>query len=144
MQLSPITRTKGLRNNEIIALRQDCRKQKRSKPAVTTWSEEDVAPEDGIFCRACGEMVTSRKEIISVSGTHAHTFFNPAGIVFEVGCFKAARGCIVVGEPTTEFTWFAGHVWSYALCRGCQNHLGWFFEGRDSSFFGLILPRLRE
>lgn len=132
------------KNKGPVWLRENCRKQRIRKGAVSTWSEEEDVPEEAIFCRTCGEVVTARKQMIEVSGTHTHTFFNPAGIVFELGCFRQAKGCVVVGKPTDEFSWFAGHVWSYALCKACQNHPGWFFEGRDSSFFGLILPRLRS
>jgi hypothetical protein len=61
--------------------------------------------------------------------------------MFRIGCFANAPGCEVIGEPTTEHTWFSGYAWSYAVCTGCLTHLGWYFtDGR--SFFGLILDRL--
>jgi hypothetical protein len=43
-----------------------------------------------------------------------------------------------------HFTWFAGHVWSFALCRGCKSHLGWFFEKGETTFYGLVLANLVE
>jgi len=101
-------------------------------------------PVEAIFCKACGRTVTSRDQKISVQGEHYHTFFNPAGIVFEVGCFRQAPGCYVAGKPSSEFTWFAGHVWSFALCRNCRAHLGWFFDGGTVTFYGLILTNLIE
>lgn len=106
--------------------------------------EQSATPLDAILCRACGSVVTGRNEKIAVSGSHAHTFFNPVGIVFELGCFRRAPGCRITGGATSEFTWFAGYVWRFALCSNCQAHLGWFFEGRDSTFFGLILASLQE
>ncbi len=81
---------------------------------------------------------------ISVESSHNHTFFNPAGIVFEIGCFSKAPGCGIVGEASSEFSWFAGTKWTTAICSGCLCHLGWLFEGRGEPFFGLILTSLIE
>jgi len=142
MLLSPIIRAREI--NRPYWLRQECGRKRARKTVVTTWADEQEMPEEAIFCRACGAVVTARRESIEVAGTHTHTFFNPAGIVFELGCFKQAKGCLVAGEPTSDFTWFAGHVWSFALCRSCQSHLGWFYQGDVSSFFGLILPKLQS
>jgi len=141
MLSSPIIRERN--KNKPYWLRQECKKKRVRKAAVKTYSDEEIKPEEAIFCRACGGVITARREGIEVAGNHTHTFFNPAGIVYELGCFRKAEGCIVSGEPTGEFSWFAGHVWSYAFCRSCHNHLGWFYEGNGSTFFGLILPRLQ-
>jgi len=100
--------------------------------------------ERAIRCKACGLPVTSRAQKITISNSHTHTFFNPAGIVFELACFRRASGCMLAGEATSEFTWFAGFLWRYALCRNCNNHVGWFYQGAGSSFFGLILRNLVE
>ena len=93
-------------------------------------------------CRLCREPVTAEDDRAVVEGEHVHRRTNPAGIEFEFGCFLAAAGAQVVGEPTFEFSWFAGCAWNYSLCRGCGTHLGWHFEGRDPAFHGLILDRL--
>lgn len=111
-------------------------------PVTDEENKEDTKPVEAIFCRSCGLTVTSRDQKIGMQGSHRHTFFNPAGIVFELGCFRQAKGCFSAGEPTSEFTWFAGYVWSFALCRGCKSHLGWFFEKGNASFYGLILANL--
>lgn len=113
-------------------------------PTVTAEREQSAEPLNPILCRACGMAVTTRKEKIAVGGSHAHTFFNPAGIVFELGCFRRAPGCRNAGELTSEFTWFAGYLWRFALCSSCRAHLGWFFQGGDDTFYGLILPHLQE
>ncbi|HZA51922.1 MAG TPA: cereblon family protein [Myxococcaceae bacterium] len=78
---------------------------------------------------------------IEISGQHAHTAVNPAGIEFHFGCFADAEGCAVHGEPTDEHTWFPGCFWQFAHCRGCAAHLGWYFTGA-ATFFGLVLERL--
>ena len=106
--------------------------------------KEEVSPGEAIYCRACGGAVTARDQKIAVHGSHTHTFFNPAGVVFELGCFSAAPGCHSAGVASSEFTWFAGYVWRFTLCRQCNSHLGWVFEMADSSFWGLILANLKE
>ena len=97
-----------------------------------------------IRCRSCGRVITSLREKTSIDGSHAHTFFNPAGIIFELGCFRQAPGCQLFGEASMEFTWFAGCSWRFALCGGCRAHLGWQYEGREMAFYGLILTKLRQ
>ncbi len=82
--------------------------------------------------------------MITIQGQHSHTFTNPAGILYTIGCFSKADGCIVHGMPTTEFTWFEGFRWSIALCGGCLIHLGWFYQSGSEAFFGMILDRLVE
>jgi hypothetical protein len=93
-------------------------------------------------CRLCREPVTAENDRAVVEGEHVHRRTNPSGIEFEFGCFVAAPGAQVAGEPTTEFSWFTGYAWAYSMCRGCGTHLGWHFEGRDPAFHGLILDRL--
>ncbi len=100
------------------------------------------ALEPVIVCRACGFAVCHPDDAITVSGAHRHTFANPHGIVFEIGCFRNAPGCTRVGEASDDFTWFAGYRWRIAICAGCHRHLGWRFEGTGDSFHGLILDRL--
>jgi len=96
-----------------------------------------------LACAACGEPVTTGAARVDRSGAHAHTFTNPHGLVFRIGCFEQAPGCVTASEPSTLFTWFPGHAWQVAACRACAGHLGWLFSGKDR-FFGLILDRLVE
>ena len=80
-----------------------------------------------------------------MNGSHRHTFANPHGIIFEIGCFKQASGCAAVGPPSAEFTWFAGYRWQPGLCVACLIHLGWVFSAAGGDgFHGLILERLIE
>jgi hypothetical protein len=102
----------------------------------------DVLLKRWLRCRLCHEPVTAEDDRTVVEGEHVHRRTNPAGIEFEFGCFLTAPGAAVVGEPTHEFTWFAGRAWAYSMCRGCGSHLGWHFEGRDPVFHALILDRL--
>jgi hypothetical protein len=89
--------------------------------------------------------VTRVQERIAVNGAHRHTFANPHGIVFEIGCFKRASGCAAVGPASDEFTWFAGYRWRVGLCAACLTHLGWVFTAAGGDgFHGLICERLIE
>jgi len=98
-----------------------------------------------LICRECGTEITSPDLGIEVAGSHRHTFFNPAGILYEIGCFCAAEGCLDMGQPSLEFSWFAGFGWRSSICRGCKMHLGWeFVSTADRVFWGLILNRLIE
>lgn len=96
-----------------------------------------------ILCRQCRHAVTTTAEIIEKHGSHAHTFANPDGILFEIGCFRNAPGCGYLGSPTEEWSWFKGFRWKIALCSQCLTHLGWMYvSGEGEWFHGLILNRL--
>ena len=98
--------------------------------------------EKRLFCLACRHPVTHLDERIPVQGGHEHSFSNPHGITFHIGCFRQAGGCAAVGAATTEHTWFRGYAWRIALCAHCQAHLGWRFEAAGEYFHGLIIRRL--
>ncbi len=109
-------------------------------------TEIDFEPEEEsyIICRNCGNKITTLESMISVNGNHKHTFSNPAGIVYDIGCFSTADGCIIVGEPTADFTWFDGYSWSHSICSNCLFHMGWFYDSGSEIFFGLIIDNLLE
>ncbi len=102
------------------------------------------AEERRLLCRLCGAPITSADHRISIAGHHVHRRVNPVGFEFEFGCFDGAPGAVAAGRPTAEFSWFAGWSWAFSLCRSCGVHLGWFFDGRDPRFHGLVLNRLVE
>lgn len=114
--------------------------------SVSTQSQEKSLEkhDKGYLCKVCNRLITKDEQRCSMNGKQQHTFFNPAGVVFEIGCFSKAEGCSVVGNPSTEFSWFAGASWRYALCVNCLSHLGWYYEGETTSFFGLILTNITE
>lgn len=129
--------------SSIYCLRGDSQ-DKGGHPIADEERKERTKPDEAIRCKACGLAVTEKDHKIGVNGSHSHTFFNPAGIVYELGCFRKAPGCHIAGEASSEFTWFVGHVWRFALCRRCNCHLGWLFEQGENSFYGLILTNLVE
>ena len=99
-----------------------------------------------MFCRVCLTRITAAEQGISINGRHLHAFFNPAGIAFEIRCFRSAAGTVGHGPMSAEFTWFSGYSWQIALCKVCQTHLGWRFVASSASheFYGLIVSRLLE
>ena len=114
-------------------------------PELIEKEAEEPSPEEEefILCRQCRQAITRPVERISVQGAHHHTFANPHGIVFEIGCFKNVQGCGYIGSPSTEFTWFSGYAWRVGFCTMCLTHLGWvFIAASGDSFHGLILDRL--
>jgi len=102
-----------------------------------------VDEEKGLCCGACGFRITTWRQRISVGGAFEHTFVNPGGYVYRIGCFREAPGCFDAEEPTSEHSWFKGYAWQYAVCGGCLAHLGWVYSGgAGERFHGLILDRL--
>lgn len=95
-----------------------------------------------LVCSVCRHRITDQDLRCAIGGSHDHRFFNPHGIVFHIGCFKDAPGCVTEGESSAEFTWFKGYLWRIANCRGCQVHLGWRFSSDGGGFYGLVLNRL--
>lgn len=94
-------------------------------------------------CIQCRHPISDDFARIAISGSHRHVFANPHGIVFDVGCFAVAPGCVIGGEPTQDFSWFPGTSWQVALCAVCGLHMGWRYTTTDGQrFFGLILDRL--
>jgi hypothetical protein len=109
--------------------------------------EEDARDEtdvqrNHILCKTCGNAITSEADSIAIYGSHEHTFVNPMGLTFHIGCFSNAGGCHIMGAPTAEYTWFPGFTWSYVVCSSCFTHLGWHYNSGGSGFFGLILDQL--
>jgi hypothetical protein len=129
-------------------LREPAEKRDYGQPSDPVAEEvEEKAPEEEkyILCRQCQQVITSPADRISVQGSHQHTFANPHGIVFEIGCFKTVVGMGYAGSASDEFSWFAGYRWQVGFCAMCLTHLGWLFIANSGdSFNGLILDRLLE
>jgi hypothetical protein len=111
---------------------------------VFAGKKQEQEREKAYICRFCGRVIALPADTIAVDGSHRHTFTNPAGVIYEIGCFSSARGCRVTGGPTLEFTWFSGYSWSFALCSGCGNHMGWYYQKEGSGFYGLVAAYLAE
>lgn len=101
------------------------------------------AGSERLLCAACDAPISAQTWALTVEGAHEHRFVNPHGYLFHVGCFRHAPGCRPQGDEHAEYSWFPGRRWQLAGCATCSVHLGWGFLGREPTFFGLILDRLR-
>lgn len=110
------------------------------------YDEEEKEPhwEEKILCRQCMQVITSPAERIQVQGSHRHTFSNPVGLLFQIGCFRRVKGCVNASPPEAEWSWFRGYAWQVVLCSACANHLGWRYTGQNDGFYGLILDKLMQ
>lgn len=107
--------------------------------------EDDSDQGKHILCRRCGYLITLTSARMTVHGSHEHSFANPHGLVFRIGCFSTAGGCAYADSLSNEFTWFKGYWWRISVCGSCLVHLGWLFvSDSGSSFNGLILDALIE
>lgn len=92
----------------------------------------------GALCARCGAELAAAEERTEVDGGARHRVANRAGVAFTVACYAHAPGCAAGGPADHEDTWFPGHTWQRAYCRGCGAHAGWLFRGRARVFFALI------
>jgi len=107
--------------------------------------ERESDSEEAILCRQCHQVLTNSSERINIQGAHQHTFANPHGVVFQIGCFRSVQGCGYVGPATSEWSWFKGYSWRILVCSMCLTHLGWLYTfAGNESFSGLILDRIIE
>ena len=130
-------------NSMVIDVKHPCclkgEPERAERPDSVTGEDRRV-----LVCKACRSKITRRDLAMEVNGSHRHVFFNPHGLVFELGCFASAGNVIPTGPKTGEFTWFPGHAWQVVACAGCSTQLGWRYTGGNSGFFGLILSALME
>lgn len=121
-------------------------------PAVETVAELEAEQEKStrvekggtLVCAVCQHVITETSAAIPVEGSHEHVQANPFGFVFCFGCFSVAPGCALVEGEHSADSWFRGYVWRVAVCAGCKTHLGWYFRGDASAFFGLLLNKLKH
>ena len=119
----------------------------KSVGILASTDQEDQNKEDKgsrLLCFACTHPITSKDQRIEVNESHEHTFANPSGHIYRIGCFASAQGCMVQRDSTESFTWFTGYSWSLCACSLCGSHLGWHYRLDHNTFFGLVLDRLIE
>lgn len=107
-------------------------------------SQDSAARQDKgkyMCCVQCRHRIAPLSSAVEINGSQVHRRRNPLGHYFVFQCYRAAPGCAVSGEPTAEYSWFAGYRWQFASCNQCQNQLGWYFSG-ENGFFGLIRDQL--
>lgn len=122
----------------------------KKKGAAHTGSEQGVDDatkrrvERTLCCVTCEHVITTPSARTTISASHEHTFMNPHGYMYRVGCFLRAPGVLPEGMPSDFFSWFPGYTWLIERCGGCGMLMGWCFENAQDHFFGLILPHLVE
>lgn len=135
-----------VRENPAYGLLRREREHEQSRGAPQERSEADAGLRQGkrLLCSVCLFPITTSGSRVEIQGSHVHTFANPHGYVYRIGCFLTAPGCLADHRETEEFTWFPGYAWSVEVCGRCLTHMGWRFRGAAGSFHGLVLDRLVE
>jgi hypothetical protein len=99
-------------------------------------------PDDTWVCAACATPVSWPHAAFGIAGGPVEqTFANPAGFVFVVVTVDQTANLVLVGEESSDFSWFPGTTWRTVCCGGCGQHLGWRFTG-DCVFWALIRTRI--
>jgi hypothetical protein len=105
-----------------------------------------VTEDEALRCVVCKHRISERAYRIEMAGAYEHTFVNPHGIAFHIGCFAAAPGCVHLGGTEEAFSWFPGWAWQVAACGRCRAHVGWIYRAigglAGQQFHGLILDKL--
>ena len=113
-----------------------------SEPALDTRTAVAIGDAEGDWlCAWCLNRVANERDRFKYDGKDQFSFCNPDGVRFHIMTFSVIKGCRQAGAPTLEYTWFSGHAWSFCLCEGCGQHLGWYYAG-EHHFAGLITDRL--
>jgi hypothetical protein len=119
------------RENKVLS---STKKQSQEKP----FDEKEF-----LYCASCLELITTGDQRIMMEGGYEHTFFNPGGVIFKIGCFREAPGSFAQGPATADFSWFTGFQWRVAHCGRCLQHMGWqYLQNEKTGFWGLILNQL--
>ena len=121
---------------------------KKTNREIQEKGTPEVQPtiEPVILCKNCNAFVTKPEFAVHREHGFSQTFANPAGYVFEIGCFATAPGCCEGSAPSNEFSWYPGYEWCIGICRNCACQLGWVFmpvrQDQGSKFYGLVLDYL--
>ena len=97
----------------VVGLRSKLPPEKKDHVAPERFPEDnsiEALYESGeyILCRQCRQVITVATERTTIQGSHQHTFANPQGIIYQIGCFQNANGCSYAGPLTSEWSWFKG------------------------------------
>ncbi len=70
--------------------------------------ESTLARPPLLRCSGCGHGITDPHYRVARGGRHDHHLENPLGIMFHIGCFSGAPGCVPVGDIIDQHSWFPG------------------------------------
>ncbi|GAB1601965.1 protein cereblon-like isoform X1 [Argonauta hians] len=101
-----------------------------------------------LCCRKCDLEVANKNDVFSMSleGPLA-AYVNPGGHVHETVTVYKAKGLTLIGQPSTENSWFPGYAWTIINCSQCGSHMGWRFTAAKrklapQKFWGLCRASL--
>lgn len=101
-----------------------------------------------LCCRECDLEVANKNDVFSMSleGPLA-AYVNPGGYVHETITVYKAKGLTLMGDPSTENSWFPGYAWTIIKCSRCGAHMGWRFTAAKrklspQKFWGLCRASL--
>eukprot|EP00088_Acartia_fossae_P048568 TRINITY_DN5300_c1_g1_i1.p1 TRINITY_DN5300_c1_g1~~TRINITY_DN5300_c1_g1_i1.p1 ORF type:complete len:511 (+),score=87.64 TRINITY_DN5300_c1_g1_i1:54-1586(+) len=95
-----------------------------------------------LVCRRCYNDLADQTDIFSMSAEGPQgAFVNPGGHLHETLTVYKAKNLKLVGNPSTEYSWFPGYAWTIVECSRCFNHIGWKFTAakdglRPDKFYG--------
>jgi len=102
-----------------------------------------------LCCRNCDEEIGKQEDIFSMSSEGPQgAYVNPGGYVHETLTLYKVKNLSLVGEPSTEYSWFPGYAWTICQCRFCDSHMGWKFTASSGSlvpkkFWGISRRSIR-
>ena len=119
------------------------------EPGSAALDEELPARDLWLRCHRCDAEIAREDDVFSMAEKGpVGVYVNPGGFLHEVVTVSRVVGIEVLGDPTTEASWFVGYAWSLAHCVRCGEHLGWRFDAveasRPASFWGLRRAALRR
>jgi hypothetical protein len=80
-------------------------------------------------CRRCRYDICSHKQAFCMSAEGpVSAFVNPGGVVHETATYFKAKHIVLIGDPSSEHSWFPGYTWTIGICGQCGSHLGWRFD----------------
>ena len=95
-----------------------------------------------LVCKRCSKQLGDQRNIFSMSKEGPQgAFVNPGGHVHETLTLYKTKNLRLVGQPSTEYSWFPGYAWTITECLGCWSHIGWKFTAtntklRPEKFYG--------
>nr|CAH8831773.1 unnamed protein product [Trichobilharzia regenti] len=105
-------------------------------------------------CASCDANITSNPHIVCIAQEgSSQTYVNPSGVLHDTVTVShvTTNSLNLVGEASSEYSWFPGYSWTIAHCNACYQHIGWLFTAlndqlRPRRFWGIrrqaILPGL--
>lgn len=97
-----------------------------------------------LCCKRCGTLLSHRKHVFSMSEEGSvGTFVNPGGYIHQIVTLYHISRARLIGNPSTEDSWFPGYSWTITNCM-CHAHIGWRFTADKSDLVPRVFWGLRR